>query len=95
MPADGCCASPDDEVDLHVPVLGVGDGAGLHDVPVTLVSPVLAGELVTSSINLRGLGKAIGNEGHVDIRAQNFIHGAQLAGDEACAVWTEALVVNI
>ena len=95
MPADVCLASPDDEVDLHVPVLGVGDGAGLHDVPVTLVSPVLAGELVTPAINLRGLGKAIGNEGHVDIRAENFIHGAQLAGDEACAVWTEALVVNI
>ena len=44
----------DDEGDLGVPVLGVGQGAGLHDVPVTLGSSVLALELV-AAINLRSL----------------------------------------
>ena len=44
----------DDEGDLGVSVLGVGQGAGLHDVPVALGSSVLALELVTA-LNLSGL----------------------------------------
>ena len=53
----GAAHHADDEADLDVPVLGVGEGAGLHDVPVALVSSVLTLELVTA-LNLRSLGSS-------------------------------------
>ena len=94
MPAIGCLASPDDEVDLHVLVLGVSDGACLYNVPVTLIWSVLTLKLV-SSINLHGISKTIGNKVHIDIRADSLVHGTKLLGNEASTVRTQTLIVDI
>ena len=85
----------DDQVDLDVPVLGVGDGAGLHNVPVALGSSVLAGELVTSALHLDGVSEAVREEVDGNISAELLVHRPELLGDEASAVRAEALVVKI
>ena len=61
----GAAHHADDEADLGVPVLGVGDGAGLHDVPVTLGGSVLTLELVTA-LDLRSL-----NQQERNVRSQD------------------------
>ena len=62
----------DNEVDLGVPVLGVGEGAGLHDVAVTLSRSVLTLELV-ATINLRGLAGRTGPSDFYRIRIRSYL----------------------
>ena len=90
----GAAHHTDDEVDLHVLVLGVSDGACLYNVPVTLVGPVLTFKLV-SSVDLHGISKTIGNKVHIDIRADSLVHGTKLLGNEASTVRTQTLIVDI
>ena len=59
-------------LDLGVPVLGVGEGAGLHDVAVTLSSSVLTLELV-ATINLRGLAGRTGPSDFYRIRIRSYL----------------------
>ena len=91
----GAAHHADDQVDLHVPVLGVGDGAGLHHVPVALGSSVLAGELVTSALHLDGVGEAVREEVDGNISAEFSVHRSELLGDEASAIRTQALIVKV
>ena len=90
----GAAHHTDDEVDLHVLVLGVSDGACLYNVPVTLVGSVLTLKLV-SSVNLNSMGFTVRNKVHIDIRADSLVHGTKLLGNEASTVRTQTLIVDI
>ena len=99
-----------DEADQGVLVGGVGDGAGLDHVPIAFPLAMLAFKLVCT-INLCCLkhipiqqsenyfhthsGKPIRPELHLHILANSFIHGWDLLGYEAGAVWAKAFINDV